>query len=1607
MSEQNTEYQTLLGEAIQLSLDSTSIPIPISQEQETIFKTQLTELRKLLKTDRVALLRFYPDLDGAGEFVYEDLADGWNSILNLKVENNCFPDYQKEGTQAVADIDVAKFSESHAQILREFQIKADLVVPVLKQDDATEAILPELWGLLCIHQCGSSRKWHDLEIKFAQKTAENLAVMIRNIQLLETADYQVEQQKTLARVIKRVRATLDLEEIFQVTATEVRQLLKADRVAVFRFYPEKDWEGEIVSEDVADEWESALGAVVHDHCFGGEYSIYYQKGRVQATTDIYAVGLKDCHITILERFQVRANLVVPLLKSTEQGELPELWGLLCIHQCSNPRHWQYYEIDFVQQIADHFGLALQQEGAFKNLEEKAIQLTISVEQQKALARVIKRIRITLDLQEIFQVTATEVRQLLKADRVAVFRFYPERDWEGEIVSEDVANEWESTLGVEVYDYCFGTNFAVDYQKGRVQAVADIYAAGLSDCHIKILERFQVRANLVVPLLKSTEQGEIPELWGLLCIHQCSKPRYWQYYEIDFVQQIADHFGVALQQEDVFKQVERQAAELAMSREKEKSAERQKIVGELFDKIRRSLDIETIFATATQEARKLLQAERVTIYQFLPDWSGEFIAESFAEGWTPLVGVQPIIKDTFLEENQGGRYANNETFAVDDIYQVGHDPCHIELLEEFGVKAYVIAPILQGEKLWGLLASYQNSSSRDWQKDEVDLLAQIATQLGVAVQQAEYIQTVQEQSKQAIRAAAMQKSAERQKTLVAIVDKIRQSLDIETIFETTTQQVQKLLNADRVAIYQFNSDWSGEFVAESVAEGWNSLILEQQENPEIKTNISQCSVQDFANTHTDTYLQETEGGPFTKGLVYRVCNDIYNAGFSDCYIKALESYQAKSYGIIAIYQGEKLWGLLAAFQNSGPRDWQKDEVELLAQIGTQLGVALQQAEYVRKVQEQSTQLAIRAVAMEKSAERQKTLAAIVDKIRRSLDIKTIFQTTTQEVQQLLDADRVAIFRFHADWSGEFVAESVAEGWEQLIHEQQENPRVPANVNLCSVRDLPNYVNDTYLQETKGENFAAKVYRSCNDIYERGFSDCYLEVLESYQVRAYAIVAIYQGEKLWGLLAAYQNSGPREWEAAEVEVLAQIGGQLGVALQQAEYFKQVQAQAAELEKATERQKALSITIDRIRQSLDINKIFQATTQEVLQLLEVERVAIYRFYSDWSGEFVADSIIDEWNPIVETPLEINPVLRQQTHASKLPRNETFVPILQGEKLWGLLVAYQNSSPRYWQDEEINLLAQVGVQLGIALQQAELLEKTRTQAEDLTKALQELKQTQMQMIQGEKMAGLGQLVAGMAHEINNPVNFIYGNLNYVEEYTKNLLDLIKLYSEHSVNPVPEIQDFIEDIDLEFMIQDLPKTMNSIKVGSERIRQLVFSLRTFSRLDEAEMKAVDLHQGIDSTLLILQHRFEPKHAVSQIEVVKNYGNLPLVKCHAAQINQAFMNLISNAIDILEEKLKVDKYFSPTIKITTEISSTNPDSVLIKIADNGLGIPPEVKEKIFNLFFTTKDIGKGTGLGLAISYEIIVQKHGGKLLCNSEVNQGTEFILEIPILPQKQASLID
>ena len=392
---------------------------------------------------------------------------------------------------------------------------------------------------------------------------------------------------------------------------------------------------------------------------------------------------------------------------------------------------------------------------------------------------------------------------------------------------------------------------------------------------------------------------------------------------------------------------------------------------------------------------------------------------------------------------------------------------------------------------------------------------------------------------------------------------------------------------------------------------------------------------------------------------------------------------------------------------------------------------------------------------------------------------------------------------------------------------------------------------------------------------------------------------------------------------------------------------------------------------------------------------------------------------------------------------------PIVNGGKTLGILYLENNLTRGAFTRDRLEILKILSSQAAIALEnallyanlEAKVQERTQAlnQANDalneknlrLSQTLETLKQTQAQLIQTEKMSSLGQMVAGIAHEINNPVSFIYGNLNHAGEYLDDLFNLVCLYQQHYPDSNPEIQGAIKEMDLEFLLEDLPRLLSSMKTGAERIRQIVLGLRNFSRLDESAMKEVDLHEGIDSTLLILQSRLTGKNGRPGIEVIREYGNLPKITCYASQLNQVVMNILNNAIDAMEgfegfsgesnpealansstlvtsaDVMASDghrgKSRLPRIILRTEVRDR--DWVQVRIADNGPGISEQVRLKIFDPFFTTKPVGKGTGLGLSIAYSIVVEKHGGKLRCISTPGEGTEFILSLPITPRSPVKI--
>jgi signal transduction histidine kinase len=337
--------------------------------------------------------------------------------------------------------------------------------------------------------------------------------------------------------------------------------------------------------------------------------------------------------------------------------------------------------------------------------------------------------------------------------------------------------------------------------------------------------------------------------------------------------------------------------------------------------------------------------------------------------------------------------------------------------------------------------------------------------------------------------------------------------------------------------------------------------------------------------------------------------------------------------------------------------------------------------------------------------------------------------------------------------------------------------------------------------------------------------------------------------------------------------------------------------------------------------------------------------------------------------------------------------------DKVKGLELGAVDYVTKPFQQEEVLARVRLHLKVYYLTQQLEQVVEERTA--ELRESLRRLEQTQIQLIQSEKMSTLGQLVAGIAHEINNPVGFINGNLACIKDYSRDLLEHLQIYQEQYPNPSQEVESHAEDIDLEFLTEDLPKMVASMEVGIERIRNISISLRTFSRSDSESKVGFNLHEGLDSTLMILRHRLKASEERPAIEIIKEYGDLPPVQCYPGQLNQVFMNVLANAIDAMEEasqgKSFADLETNPNkVLIHTELSSDR-KTALVRIRDNGPGMPPEVQSKVFDHLFTTKKVGQGTGLGLSISHQIVVEKHGGQITCESTSNQGTEFLIAIPV----------
>lgn len=807
--------------------------------------------------------------------------------------------------------------------------------------------------------------------------------------------------------------------------------------------------------------------------------------------------------------------------------------------------------------------------------------------------------------------------------------------------------------------------------------------------------------------------------------------------------------------------------------------------------------------------------------------------------------------------------------------------------------------------------------------------------------------------------------------------------LESFFSTLLEEIRHQLQCDRSVIYQFQEDWSGEFIAESVASPWPPLLHYQKNHSKIKDNINRCSIKYLAEpSFIDTYFQASQGNLFSEHKPFRICEDVKDAGFSPCYLKAMKRLHARAYAIFPLYKQHKLWGLLAVYQNGEPREWQEFEINYLSQVALYININLQKSSLLEQCQSRASDLQNnlyqkiqeRQHEIHQTVQKENALAEVIDKIRKSLDLEIVFQVAVTETRCFLDADRVGIFRFDSDnfyTEGCFIAEDVVSGFDSVLEEKVHD-------RCFSENYAPRYHEDNYVL-------------SMNDVNHAPIEECHRQILQRFQVRANLVIPLLCERNLWGLFCIHQCHGPRQWEPQEIQFVQKIAAQLGVALRQARLLQKEKKYATDLEAAlrevrlqkerqmliAQQEKTVAHIIERVRQTLDLETTFQSTTQAILDMLSCDRVAVYRFLPDWGGEFVFESQTGEWTPLIVANIRtvwldahlqetqggryvnheisvVNDVYQAglaSCHTELLDifqiRAYVVVPIFAGAKLWGLLGAYHNRDCRQWHEWEAHLLQRVGDQLGVAVQQAELIQRLQ-EASDHAKAANHAKT---------------EFLANMSHELRTPLNAILGFAQILgrdDSLNISQKDHIKTIRRSGKHLLDMLNDVLE--------------MSKIEAGKIHLHEQCF----------------DLFQLFD----ILESMFRLKAQSKQLRLkfIRREDVPRFILSDEGKLRQILINLLSNAI-------KFTKEGQVTLSVRADFGGIPPHQVnrqillYFDVADTGPGIAAEELEDLFNPFIQTetgRQSSEGTGLGLAISKKFIQLMHG-EISVQSKVNEGSCF----------------
>lgn len=634
----------------------------------------------------------------------------------------------------------------------------------------------------------------------------------------------------------------------------------------------------------------------------------------------------------------------------------------------------------------------------------------------------------------------------------------------------------------------------------------------------------------------------------------------------------------------------------------------------------------------------------------------------------------------------------------------------------------------------------------------------------------------------------------------------------------------------------------------------------------------------------------------------------------------------------------------------------------------------------------------------SSQRAQVLNTIIAQVHSASDVQSVLNTTVTELRSVLGCDRVITYRLRPDLTGTVIAESVDCPSRSVLHSEVHDP--------C--------VTPAWL-----EPYRQGKVRIVDDIYEMEMTVCHQQMLSGFGIRSKMMVPIVVDGDLWGLLLTSEQDAPRKWQPEEIELVRQLGVQVAIAVQQAQAYEQAQMELEERRK-TEQQLQNTLELTASKTGTDF---FRTSLKLLTESLDVAHALLTERRGDTlrTLAFVVDQDFQSTYEYSTVGTPCGQVLEMGEFHCRCALQELFPDDLDlvelgaesylgislndshGEVVGHLCVLDRKPLDHSERAEKLmhsfaaRAIAELERQKAIdALEtlNQDLESKVVARTADLEASYQQLKDAQLQLVQSEKMSSLGQLVAGVAHEINNPVNFIYGNLKPCLEYVNDLTHLIGLYQQHYSTPHGDITDFMEDAEIQYTLEDFPKLIQSIQTGATRIQSIVQSLRTFSYVQQEGHKAINIHDNLDNTLVILQNRLNGRAGNPAIKVVKNYASLPPIECYGGLLNQVFMNLMVNGIDAIEQQQENSTDYCGCLTITTSVISS--ERIAIAICDNGAGMDPATQTKVFNPFFTTKPVGIGTGMGLSISYKIVTEDHQGHMTCSSVLGEGTEFIVQLP-----------